>query len=134
MFQLNNVKSKVITVEAIIASGSLLFHNWQDPHYNIKPKRFTRGFYAELKESWFENFDLNKNNLQGSINISNPDIKLLMYQIFKESKLNDDTTSLSIQSFAFNNCICSQSIQQTLLHSQVDKMMEKYILPAFIKD
>ncbi len=26
-------------------AGSLLFHNWQDPNYNIKPKGYTRGFH-----------------------------------------------------------------------------------------
>ena len=25
--------------------GSLLFHHWQDAHYNIKPPEFTRGFH-----------------------------------------------------------------------------------------
>lgn len=26
------------------SAGSLLFHNWQEPHYNIKPDGFTRAF------------------------------------------------------------------------------------------
>src|SRR5689334_4859788 len=34
--------------------GTLLFHNWQEPHYNIKPEGYTRGFQLETKIDWFE--------------------------------------------------------------------------------
>lgn len=77
--------------------GTLLFHNWQDPHYNIKPSGFTRGFHIELEKKWADNFDFSLNNIQGSINVSNPDLKLLLYKIFKETKIDDNTTPLSIQ-------------------------------------
>ncbi len=77
--------------------GSLLFHNWQEPHYNIKPNGFTRGFHLEIEPQWFADLPLNITNLQGSINISHPDIKLLMYKIFRETKMNDTVTGLSVQ-------------------------------------
>jgi len=80
------------------SAGSLLYHNWQDPHYNIKPEGFTRGFHIELKDTWFKNFSFNSSALQGSINISNPDAKFLLYKIFKETKIWDDVSVLAIQS------------------------------------
>lgn len=80
------------------SAGSLLFHNWQEPHYNIKPKGYTRGFQIEMKGSWFDKLDFKIDNLQGSQKISNVDIKFLLYQIFKETKIEDGTTPLSIQS------------------------------------
>jgi hypothetical protein len=67
----------------------LLYHHWEDAHYNIKPDIFTRGFHIEITEKWFEKFQLSKDNVEGSFNIKNPDLKLLTYQIFKETKLND---------------------------------------------
>lgn len=79
------------------SAGSLLFHNWQEPHYNIKPKGFTRGFHIELEKNWFTGFTFNNNSIQGSFLIENPDIKLLLYKIVKETKLDDTTSSLSIQ-------------------------------------
>ncbi|WP_296143827.1 AraC family transcriptional regulator [uncultured Flavobacterium sp.] len=79
-------------------AGSLLFHNWQDPHYNIKPEGYTRGFQIELKNTWFDTLDFNIDNLQGSMKIANVDIKFLLYKIFKETKIEDGTTALSIQS------------------------------------
>lgn len=70
-------------------AGSLLFHNWQDAHYNIKPKGFTRGFHIELNESWFSDFPRYANNLQGSFAVANPDVKFLFYKIFRETKMQD---------------------------------------------
>lgn len=79
------------------SAGSLLFHNWQEPHYNIKPDIFTRGFHIELEGDWFKNLSFDIATLQGSINISNPDVKFLFYKIFKETKGFDNVASLSIQ-------------------------------------
>jgi len=78
--------------------GSLLFHNWQDPHYNIKPEGYTRGFHIELDNAWFDQLDFNIDRLQGSTKIKNVDIKFLLYKIFKETKIEDHTTPLAIQS------------------------------------
>ncbi len=78
--------------------GTLLFHNWQEPHYNIKPKGYTRGFHIELEGKWNEGFDFDLSNLQGNMHLINPDIKLLIHKIFKETKINDVASALSIQS------------------------------------
>lgn len=80
------------------SSGSLLFHNWQESHYNKKPKGYTRGFHIEIKNNWFDKLDFNIDKLEGSLNIVNPDIKFLFYKIFSESKIDSDTTTLSVQS------------------------------------
>ena len=76
--------------------GSLLFHNWQEAHYNIKPKGFTRGFHIELEEDWFNTYGINPDAMQGSINLKDPQLKLLMYNIFKEAKLDGMTGTLAI--------------------------------------
>lgn len=78
-------------------SGSLLFHNWQDPHYNIKPRGYTRGFHIELKEDWFDGLSLSHNKLQGSFAIADPQVKLLFYKLFRESKTNDALTPLATE-------------------------------------
>lgn len=44
-------------------AGSLLFHNWQEPHYNIKPAGYTRGFQIKLKNTWFDKLDFNIDKL-----------------------------------------------------------------------
>lgn len=77
--------------------GSLLFHNWQDAHYNIKAPEFTRGFHIELNENWFLNYDIEISNFEGSLDIKNPLTKNLMNKVFNESKINDQYSNLSIE-------------------------------------
>tara|TARA_R110001606_G_scaffold380322_1_gene540793 strand:- start:1809 stop:2657 length:849 start_codon:yes stop_codon:yes gene_type:complete len=77
--------------------GSLLFHNWQDAHYNIKPPEYTRGFHIELNEKWFSNYNIQITDFEGSINLKNPLIKNLMNRVFIESKINDQYSNLSIE-------------------------------------
>jgi len=79
------------------SAGDLLFHNWQEPHYNIKPEGFTRGFHIEIEEKWFSEFDFKTKDLQGSIKIADPDLKFLLYKIFRETKENESSTLLSVQ-------------------------------------
>lgn len=79
------------------SAGDLLFHNWQEPHYNIKPEGFTRGFHIEIAKGWFDDLEFDATDLQGSLKISNPDLKFLLYRIFRETKMEDSSTLLSIQ-------------------------------------
>ncbi len=72
-------------------AGDLLYHNWEDPHYNEGSKEFTRGFHLELSNDWFQRFDLDKTTAEGSIKILDPTIKAIMYNIFKEAKLSAET-------------------------------------------
>ncbi|MFC3159117.1 transcriptional regulator, AraC family [Chryseobacterium arachidis] len=84
------------------SAGALLYHHWEDAHYNTKPEIFTRGFHIEITEDWFEKFQLSKTQIEGSFNIRNPSLKLLMYQIFKETKLNDSSFDLSVHQLLLN--------------------------------
>ena len=79
-------------------AGALLFHNWQEPHYNSKPGGFTRGFHIEIEPSWLARYAVSFNNLQGSLQLFHPDLKLLLYQIFRETKNNDQDPSTSVHS------------------------------------
>ncbi|EZH71748.1 AraC family transcriptional regulator [Aquimarina atlantica] len=80
-----------------LTSGSLLFHNWQDAHFNIKPPVYTRGFHIELNADWFNTYELSSFDFEGSIKLQNPMIKEAMNKIFMETKVNDDQSKLSIE-------------------------------------
>jgi AraC family transcriptional regulator len=69
------------------SAGSLLFQNWQDPHYNVGSKQYTRGFHVEVMPSWFASHHIPVNLIEGSIRIMDPSLKMLMYNVFKETKL-----------------------------------------------
>ncbi|MET0637917.1 MAG: helix-turn-helix transcriptional regulator [Chitinophagaceae bacterium] len=80
--------------------GTLLYHNWQEPHYNIKPAGFTRGFHLEIDKDWRWLPDMSDPGLQGSLNITDPDIKLLMYRIFREQKIGDLQMATAVDALA----------------------------------
>ena len=77
-------------------AGDLLFHNWQDAHYNIASGRFTRGFHVEVGSKWFESLHLKNDVTEGSIGITDPVVKTLMYNIFSEMKLDGGNGQLGI--------------------------------------
>ena len=77
-------------------AGDLLFHHWQDPHYNTKPKGFTRGFHVELNSEWFSRYDLPVNLVEGSVRMKDPRLKLAMSGIFAAMKRGGESISASI--------------------------------------
>lgn len=110
--------------------GSLLFHNWQDAHYNIKPEGFTRGFHLEIEKKWFDTLGLNNETLEGSSKIGNPSIKILMYKIFRASKLDTDA-SISTQSLLLEILSQLKNDSQGILHkkpkwvTQIDEILRE---------
>lgn len=107
--------------------GSLLFHNWQEPHYNIKPEGYTRGFHIELTKDWFTALSCDISGLEGSFQITNSDTTILFYKIFKESKIYDNLSALSIQDLllqVFAKQINDNRDTQTHKPSWVSKIKE----------
>ena len=84
------------------SNGGLLFHSWQEPHFNIKPDGYTRGFHIEFDKDCFKDLSLDIRDLDGSFIIENPDIKFLLYKIFRETTLIDDLTATSIKILLFD--------------------------------
>ncbi|KEO75615.1 helix-turn-helix transcriptional regulator [Anditalea andensis] len=70
--------------------GTLLFHHWQEAHYNVKPPGYTRGFHLEIHKEWMEEIFPSQSSPEGSMSIEDPSIKLLFYQIYREAKIQDD--------------------------------------------
>jgi AraC family transcriptional regulator len=103
-------------------AGSLLFHNWHDPHYNIKPKGFTRGFHIELQKHWFDALELKQDKLEGSFAVDDPDVKFLLYRIFKESKLCDELTAIAVESL----------LLQSLNKMQLNNVGTSKQIPAWV--
>ncbi len=77
-------------------TGSLLFHNWQEAHYNIKPEGYTRGFHIEIDQKWFDSYEIRTDLINGSLNLDSPRMKMLMYNIFRESKLSSESGQTAI--------------------------------------
>ena len=69
---------------------------------NTKPNVFSRGFHVEIDKYFLEKFDFSIDSLQGNLKIENIDIKLNMYNIFRESKIQDCFSEISMQQALMN--------------------------------
>lgn len=113
------------------STGDLLFHNWADPHYNIKPEGRTRGFHIELSPDWIWKDSLNLNILEGNMDIKHPQVRLLFHQLFSESFVQDNGSQMIMESLLLNvfsllNADCS------LVESKVPKWV--WILRDYLRE
>lgn len=76
--------------------GTLLFHHWQDPHYDTNFSSDARFFHIEIENAWFSKHHLSPAILEGSMVLNNPALKSIFHKIFRELKHNDVMTQLSI--------------------------------------
>ncbi|MBC7902718.1 MAG: helix-turn-helix transcriptional regulator [Gemmatimonadaceae bacterium] len=79
------------------SAGTLLFHNWYEKHFNSKPPGSTRGFHVELTSEWFSKYDIDISELRGNIEVKDPFVRQLMYEVFKEKSIST-SLDLSINS------------------------------------
>jgi AraC family transcriptional regulator len=77
-------------------TGTLLYHQWQDPHYNIKQPVYTRGFHIELEDGFMARYGLDGRVTEGSIRLNNPVTTAIFYQLYAETKINDTVNKLAV--------------------------------------
>jgi AraC family transcriptional regulator len=77
-------------------AGDLLFHNWDDGHYNVPSGKLTRGFHVELQRGWYDRLGIPPDLAEGSMQLSDPLIKTLIYDVFKEAKLSGQQGQLGV--------------------------------------
>jgi AraC family transcriptional regulator len=76
--------------------GTLLFHHWQDPHYDKNFSQDASFFHIEIENKWFEKHQIKSSLLEGSIHLENPVLQPLFLRIHRELKINDTTSQLSV--------------------------------------
>lgn len=77
-------------------AGTLLFHHWQDAHYNKKSEKFTRGFHIEIHTDWLKRYDVDLYDLEGALNIVTMEARLDMFRLFRESKYHPEEITYTI--------------------------------------
>ncbi len=103
-----------------LESGDLVFHNWQDPHYNLKSEDYTRGFHIELNQDWFKSNDIDIQKTEGSFKIDNVYIKSLVNSLFVESKIGviDEVQKASFEFLLFDIYSSLSKADSNLSHSR----------------
>lgn len=83
------------------SAGTLLFHNWQDAHCNVKHPVYTRGFHIELEHRFFEHYQLQLNKMEGSMMLDNPMFKLLFRKMYMQTRFTAAVENLAISESLF---------------------------------
>jgi len=90
--------------KSLIPAGSLIFHNWQDPHLNEKKSTLARGFHLELDRTWFDEYKLDINLWEGSQILERPQLHHLLGKIYYEFKKQDAYSKVAIELLVFQLC------------------------------
>jgi AraC family transcriptional regulator len=85
-------KRKTITC----TPGTLLFHHWQDPHFDKNFSADASFFHIEIDNKWFLRHQLKAGVLEGSWEIQNPIFKPIFQKIHREIRYNDTATQISV--------------------------------------
>jgi AraC family transcriptional regulator len=77
-------------------SGTLLFHHWQDPHFDTDFSVDASFFHIEIEDIWFKKYSLSTRMPEGSLYLENPLLKSIFRNVHSELAINDNATQLSI--------------------------------------
>jgi AraC-like DNA-binding protein len=99
----------------ICEQGSLIFHNWQEPHYNTRESKFARGFHVEFDRQWYNDKKLDVALWEGSQLIQNPISHHILGKLYLEFKCNDRFSEVSIDLLLLQLCesLETQRLQNT---------------------
>ncbi|MDA9774242.1 helix-turn-helix transcriptional regulator [Saprospiraceae bacterium] len=79
-------------------AGTLLFHNWQEKHFNSKYSKEAKGFHIELKQESLNQLLENRTLLEGSNLVKDPDSHILIGKIYHEFMVQDSFSKIGIDS------------------------------------
>ena len=94
-------------------SGTLIFHNWQEAHYNTKESKTARGFHIEFERKWFTDRKIDIDLWEGTQIIENPGIHHIMAKLYSEFRCYDHLSALSIELLLFEICENIELIRQS---------------------
>lgn len=99
-----NMKDCNTKIKTLCPAGSLMFNNWQEPHYGSKHSPNASGFHLEFEKNWLENKGIVLNLWEGSQLIQNPHIHLLFANLYRELLLSDNYSEVSVEFLLLQIC------------------------------
>ncbi|NER18343.1 helix-turn-helix domain-containing protein [Spongiivirga citrea] len=99
-----NMKDCNTKVETLCPSGSLMFNNWQEPHYGSKHSENASGFHLEFEKKWLKEKGISLNLWEGSQLIHNPQLHVLFANLYREFVLSDSFSTLSVELLLLQIC------------------------------
>ncbi|NAS30771.1 helix-turn-helix domain-containing protein [Flavobacteriaceae bacterium R38] len=91
-------------VKTLCPSGSLMFNNWQEPHYGAKHSIDAGGFHLEFEKKWLKENGISLNLLEGSQLIQHPQIHFLFAKLYHEFLLSDSYSTVTVEVLLLQIC------------------------------
>ncbi|MDW3648918.1 MAG: helix-turn-helix transcriptional regulator [Bacteroidia bacterium] len=127
--------------KTLCPSGSLMYNNWQEPHYGSKHSEQASGFHLEFETSWLRKNGFTENLLEGSQLIEHPRIHVLFVRLFHEFAFKDTYNEVSVELLLLQLCEALNSAKQLagaeepewiaglkeLLHYDTNKLSLQYL-------
>ena len=85
----------------IYTPQTLLYHNCQEPHFNIKPEGFSKGFHIEITGKWFEDNNIRNFSSKGSEIIQNPFVIRSVKKIINILRRSDPCSDIMLEEYIF---------------------------------
>lgn len=99
-----NMKDCNKRVKTLCPSGSLMFNNWQEPHYGSKHSGDASGFHLEFEKNWLKKNGVSLHLWEGSQLIHNPQLHFLFAHIYREFMLSDTSSKVSVEVLLLQIC------------------------------
>lgn len=93
-------------------TGSLVFHNWQESHFNRKQSERSRGFHIEFDAAWFEDKKLDVDLWEGSQRIDDPRLHRLLGKLYFEFKCRDVYSEAAVEMLLLQICEGMQQVRK----------------------
>lgn len=87
-----------------LASGSLMFLNWEETHRSTKESNRGRGFHLQMDRSWLKANDLNENLWEGSAKLENPATHHQLAKIYHEFRQSDGFSAVAVEALVLELC------------------------------
>ena len=105
--------------------GALLLHNWQEAHYNKMHSSNSKGFHIEFDRKWLIDRGFDETLWEGSGVLKNPIWHQIVVQILAEFHMDDESTTLAIESLVLQLCHALQ--QESNLYNEKNPKWVKLI-------
>lgn len=99
-----NMKDCNTRVKTLCPSGSLMFNNWQEPHFGSKHSDQASGFHLEFEKNWLQKKDIAFDLWEGSQLIQNPQLHVLFAQLYHEFVLSDSVSTVAVELLLVQIC------------------------------
>lgn len=115
-----NMKDCNRKTQTLCPEGSLMYNNWQEPHFGSKHSEQASGFHLEFEKQWLVEKGFSEDLLEGSQLIEHPHIHLLFGKLFHEFLFSDAYSELSVELLLLQLCETLNSIKESSSHEQPD--------------